>query len=57
MEDDMHSPEFFDAVPGIELYDPLAEFLGGTRSPRSTAARGRSAARSASTSAMSPPPG
>lgn len=26
----MNYPDFFDAVPGISLYDPLAEFLGAT---------------------------
>ncbi len=26
----MKYPEFFDAVPKLELYDPLAEFLGAT---------------------------
>lgn len=26
----MKYPDFFDAVPGISLYDPLAEFLGAT---------------------------
>ena len=26
----MSHPDFFDAVPGISLYDPLAEFLGAT---------------------------
>lgn len=26
----MNYPDFFDAVPGIDLYDPLAEFLGAT---------------------------
>lgn len=27
----MNYPNFFDAVPGISLYDPLAEFLGATQ--------------------------
>src|SRR3989338_9402520 len=27
----MNHPDFFDAVPRISLYDPLAEFLGATR--------------------------
>jgi len=27
----MNYPKFFDAVPGISLYDPLAEFLGATQ--------------------------
>lgn len=26
----MNYPDFFDAVPRISLYDPLAEFLGAT---------------------------
>lgn len=26
----MNYPDFFDTVPGISLYDPLAEFLGAT---------------------------
>lgn len=27
----MNYPNFFDAVPGISLYDPLADFLGATQ--------------------------
>ena len=27
----MSHPDFFDAVPRISLYDPLAEFLGATK--------------------------
>ena len=30
MQNAMNHPDFFDAVPRISLYDPLAEFLGAT---------------------------
>jgi len=30
MQNAMNPPDFFDAVPRISLYDPLAEFLGAT---------------------------
>ena len=30
MQNAMNYPDFFDAVPQISLYDPLAEFLGAT---------------------------
>src|SRR3972149_5899929 len=31
MSQNMNHPDFFDAVPRISLYDPLAEFLGATK--------------------------